>query len=249
MELESLIEDNFRLSGMQKSALGKLNLKTLKDLLYYLPSRYESFSERKNISELQEGDRTTIYGQIIDTKIEKTWRKKMPLSQITIGDYTGTIKATWFNQPYIAKILKTGEKIALTGKISRGKSGLYIANPSYEKITSYEALGEGSALLSIYPESRGITSRWLRFAVQKILRSLTLTSDVLKDPIPEKILKSYRLPKLSSALVFIHAPKNLDNAEVARKRFAFEEIFFIQMARLKERNLHNRYHSFKIDIS
>ncbi|MEK7576009.1 MAG: DEAD/DEAH box helicase, partial [Patescibacteria group bacterium] len=257
MKLESLIEDNFRLSSAQKSALGKLNLKTLKDLLYYFPSRYESFSERKNISELQEGDRTTIYGQIIDTKMEKTWRRKMSLSQITIGDYTGTIKATWFNQPYIANILKIGEKIALTGKISRGKSGLYIANPSYEKISSYEALGEGSAILAIYPESRGITSRWLRFAIQKILRSimptsdvgLLKTSDVLRDPVPEKILKSYHLPKLSSALVFIHAPKNQDNAEVARKRFAFEEIFFIQLSRLKERSLHNKHHSFKVNIS
>lgn len=256
MELESLIEDNFRLSGAQKSALEKLNLKTLKDLLYYFPSRYESFSERKNIAELKEGDRTTIYGQIIDTKMEKTWRKKMSLSQITIGDYTSTIKATWFNQPYIANILKIGEKVALTGKISKGKSGLYIANPSYEKINSYEALGEGSALLAIYPESRGITSRWLRFAIQKILKSLSTsdvlnnsTSDVLKDPIPEKILKSYHLPKLSSALIFVHAPKNPDNAEVARKRFSFEEIFFIQLSRLKERSLHDKHHSFKINVS
>lgn len=246
MELNSLIEDSFRLTDKQKSGLKNLGLKTIRDLLFYFPSRHESFSERKNITDLQEGDRTTIYGQIIDAKKEKTWRKKMPLSHATIGDYTGTIKAVWFNQPYIVSILRPGEKAALTGKISRGKSGLYIANPVYEKISSYEALGHGSSLLAIYPETKGITSRWLRFSIQKILKN---NNQFPFDPVPQEILNAYHLPSLKSSLFFIHAPQKLSDAEAGRKRFSFEEVFFIQLGRLKERQERDKHRSFNIKIT
>ncbi len=245
MNLNSQIEENFRLIDWQKKGLKKLGLKTVRDLLFYFPNRYESFSDRKNIIDLVEGDKTTVFGQINDIKMEKTWRKKLNLTEAILSDITGTINAVWFHQPYIAKILKAGDKIALTGKISRNKNGLYISNPSYEKITSYEALGQGSSLLAIYPETKGVTSRWLRFAVQRIIKNL---ETMPPDPIPEKILQTYHLPSLKSALIFIHTPQKLSDAEAARKRFSFEEIFFIQLSRLRQRIQLESRHSFAIKI-
>lgn len=255
MDLDSLIEKQFRLSEMQKKGLKKIGLRTLSDLLFYFPFRYESFSERKNIIDLEEGDKTTIYGKISDLKMEKSWQRKMPLSHAIISDFTGAINAVWFYQPYVANILRIGDKVALTGKIGRNKTGLYIANPSYEKISSYEALGEGAAFLAIYPETTGVTSRWLRFAIQKILKTITSdvlkssTSDVFKDPIPPEILNQYHLPSLKSALIFIHTPQKLSDAEAARKRFSFEEVFFIQLSHLKQRAEHKKKHSFDIKVS
>ena len=244
MPLNSLIEENFRLNLWQKRALKKLGLKKISDLLFYFPSRYESFSQRKNIIDLTEGDKTTVYGRVTDIKMEKTWKKRLTLCQAVISDLTGTINAVWFHQPYIANILKIGDKIALSGKIARNKAGLYLANPTYEKISSYEALGQGSALLAIYPETRGLSSRWLRFAIQKILG----TSELSPDPIPKKILENYHLPSQKSALIFIHTPKKLSDAEAARKRFSFEEIFFIQLSRLKQRTRRNKKRSFAIKV-
>jgi len=229
----------------QKRGLRKLGLKTICDLLFYFPSRYENFSERKNIIDLKEGDKTTIYGKISDLKMEKSWQRKMPLSHAIISDFTGTINAVWFYQPYVANILRIGDKVALTGKIGRNKTGLYIANPSYEKINSYEALGKGAALLAIYPETTGITSRWLRFAIQKILKTI---AEFPADPIPPETLNQYHLPSLKSALIFIHTPQKLSDAEAARKRFSFEEVFFIQLSHLKQRVEHKKKHSFDIKI-
>lgn len=258
MQLNSLIEENFRLTDKHKKGLKKIGLKTIRDLLFYFPSRYESFSERKNIIDLKEGDQTTVYGRIIDIKKSKSWQKRRSLTQATIGDHTASINVVWFSQPYVANILKDGDKVALTGKIASGKSGLYIANPTYEKISSYEALGKGAEILAIYPETRGITSHWLRFAVQKILREFPKGSPLgtqrgtlweLLDSVPQEILNQYHLPSLKSSLFFIHAPQKLSDAEAARKRFSFEEIFFIQLARLKERKEHDKYHSFNIKIS
>ncbi len=225
--------------------MGKLGLKKISDLLFYFPSRYENFSERKNIINLAEGDKTTVFGEIIEASLGKTWRKKMAISEITVGDNTGAIKAVWFHQPYMAKMLNVGDKVALTGKISRNKSGLSISNPNFEKISDYEALGEGSMILPVYPETSGITSRWLRFAVRKILNSL---KEDIADPIPEEILKKYHLPSLKSSLIFIHKPQKMKDAEVARKRLAFEEIFFIQLARLKQRQEREKHHSLKISF-
>ena len=245
MELNSSIEKEFRLNPRQKTALGKLGLKTIKDLLFYFPSRYENFSERKNIINLTEGDKTTVFGEVLEASLGKTWRKKMAVSEISLGDNTGIIKAVWFHQPYMAKIITVGDKVALTGKISRNKSGIFISNPDFEKISRYEALGEGSMILPVYPETSGITSRWLRFAVQKILNSL---EENIVDPIPEEILKKYHLPSLKSSLIFIHKPQKIKDAEAARKRLAFEEIFFIQLERLKQRKEREKHHSLKINF-
>ena len=245
MELNSSIEKEFRLSPRQKTALGRLGLKTIKDLLFYFPSRYENFSERKNIVSLEEGDKTTVFGEVLEASLGKTWRKKMAVSEISLGDNTGIIKAVWFHQPYMAKMINIGDKVALTGKISRNKSGLFISNPDFEKISRYEALGAGSMLLPVYSETSGVTSRWLRFAVQKILNSL---EENIVDPIPEEILKKYHLPSLKSSLIFIHKPQKIKDAEAARKRLAFEEIFFIQLARLCQRKEREKHHSLKINF-
>lgn len=246
MDLNSSIEENFRLSPRQKTALNKLGLRKIKDLLFYFPSRYENFSERKNIINLAEGDKTTVFGEVLETNLGKTWRKKMAISEISVGDNTGIIKAVWFHQPYMAKIMNIGDKVALTGKISRNKSVLSMSNPDFEKISKYEALGKGSAILPVYPETSGVTSRWLRFAVQRILNSLK--ADIV-DPVPKDVLKKYRLPSLKSSLIFIHKPQELKDAEAARKRMAFEEIFFIQLVRLKQRKERERYHSLKINFN
>ena len=146
---------------------------------------------------MAEGDKTTVFGEVLSASLGKTWRKKMAISEITVGDNTGIIKAVWFHQPYMAKMLNVGDKVALTGKISRNKSGLSMSNPNFEKISGYEALGEGSMLLPVYPETSGITSRWLRFAIQKILNSL---EEDVADPIPKEVLKKYHLPSLKSSL-------------------------------------------------
>lgn len=259
MNLPDLISDHFRLIERQKAALHKMGLKNIGDLLFYFPHRYESFSERKSIIDLTEGDKTTVFGRVVEIKKNRAFKRRLYYTEAIIGDFTSTIKAIWFNQPYIEKILVKGDKVALTGKITRGKSGTYLSNPTYEKVGEYEDLGEGAALLAVYSESPGVSSKWLRIAIQKILRELPKTPGgstsngrlnlQVEDPIPREILEAYHLPPLYSSLIYIHTPQKLGDAEAARKRFAFEEIFFIQLARLKEREEFKKHHSFKIAVA
>lgn len=258
-ELEKIL----KLTFVQKKALAKLKLKTALDLLRYFPIRYGDPSRVKAIEFLEAGESTAIFGNIKKLQTKKGFRSKVAYSEAVIEDTTGEVRAIWFNQPYIAKMFKEGSPVRIEGRVSaRRKSAetkvpsdsevLYFSNPKIEAVDSvkeasgYSLFGEeGSSTLSpIYPETRGITSNWIYHSVQKILK--LGIGDKLVDSIPKEILDKYHLPDLRSAIFWIHAPKKKENAEAARKRFAFEEIFFIQLDRQREKMQAEREKSFTI---
>jgi ATP-dependent DNA helicase RecG len=102
-------------------------------------------------------------------------------------------------------------------------------------------------LIPIYPETRGITSGWFYYHLKKLISEGE--HEKLTDPIPDEILKKYNLPKLATALVWIHLPKKIEDSMAARKRFAFEEVFFIQLARLRDKKIYQSNPSFKTKVS
>jgi ATP-dependent DNA helicase RecG len=242
MDLNTPLEGNLRLVESQKIALKKLGIKTIEDLLYHFPVRYGDTSEKRNIGSLIVGDSATIFGKISGLKTSKGFRSKIPMSEAWIEDESGKIKAVWFHQPYIAKMLHDGMFVRADGKVSDRKGELYMSNPKIEQVVKlpigvgdslFGEDGEAHSLYPVYPESKGITSNWFYHTIQKIFSSGLL--DTLEDPIPEYILTTYNLPTLKTALVWIHSPQKQDHATSARKRFAFEEVFFIQLERLKAR--------------
>jgi ATP-dependent DNA helicase RecG len=252
---ETKVEHLFpRLLPAQKSALKKLNLVTVKDLLYYFPSRYGNIADTKAIAELSDGDTVTIAGKISGLKASKGFRTKITMAEARVTDHTGSIKAIWFNQPYIAKMLEGVNHAKFHGHVAARKGVLYISNPEFEKLTNLP-IDVGDSLFHaehadlsfhypVYGESRGVTSKWFYHATQKFLSDEIL--DKIPDPIPKEILERYHLPALKTALVWIHTPKKPGHAESARKRFAFQEIFFIQLARLSARKAYEREPSFVI---
>jgi ATP-dependent DNA helicase RecG len=256
MDLSHILEENFRLNSDQKSALKKLGIFTVEDLLYHFSVRYGDTAESRNISGLTKGSEAVIYGRISKLKTSKGFRTKIPMADGIIEDGTGTIKAVWFNQPYLAKMIPDGSLIRAEGKISvRKKTGeIYLSNPKIEKIEQLPtAVGESlfgsgggiNTLYPVYPESQGVTSNWMYHAIQKIFRSGIL--ETLTDPLPDEILEKYNLPTLKTALIWIHAPQNEKDAESARKRFAFEEIFFIQLERQREKKEWQKNPAFIIE--
>ncbi len=255
MQLSDKLEKVFRLDEAHKKALNKLGLFSIEDLLFYFPTRYSDISQIKNINELDTNDNATIYGKISNLKTKKSFKTNMPMGEATIEDLTGKIKITWFNQPYLAKIFKEGQSVMLTGKITDNKGTLCINNPILERIPhmpidKHDSLfkkedGDVGFAYPVYPESKGVTSKWIISKIEKILGSKIL--DEIKDYLPEEILKKYSLPTLKTALIWIHKPKNLKDAEVAKKRFAFEEVFCIQLQRQHDKLEYRKNKSFKIN--
>lgn len=224
-----------RLKPDQKRALTKLGIRTLRDLLYHFPTRYESSEGIKTIDSLVLGETVTLYGHLKGAKAKKTWKTRMPSAEAYLEDGSGRVKVMWFRQPYMAKVAEREGLVKITGKVAGSEGKLYITNPAVEKAEmmpaiSHESLfgGEGPALFAVYPETKGISSLWFRHAIERVMRSGI--AEIIDDIIPEALRTDYRLPKAATALIWIHTPKSQKDADVARKRFAFEEVFSIQLA-------------------
>ncbi len=256
MQLSDKLETQFRLSPEQKRALARLGLNIVADLLFYFPERYTGQSVLKMIRDLEGGETATVYGEISKLNIRKSFRTKVPMAEAVLDDGTGKLKITWFNQAFIGKMLHDGQRVTLTGKVSSGKYGLSMSNPEYEKGKSlpidthdslfYESGNTKDFSFPVYRETKGITSKWIYHAIEKIIGSGLVSK--LVEYIPEEILKKYSLPKLSTALIWIHMPQSDRDAQAARKRFAFEEVFMIQLEKAREREENRTKKSFKISV-
>lgn len=247
----------FRTTESQKAALQRLGIDTIKDLLYFFPIRYGHVSHIKNINETQVDEHVTILGVIRDIRVKKTFTSNIPTSEATLEDIRGdTIKIIWFHQAFIAKTLSVGQNVRLTGKISITQTGTkHLVNPEIEKISSLPIDNHGSLFQSeevrkehfgypVYRETRGITSKWIYHSILKIIASGIL--DSLDDTLPQYLRDRYSLPSLSTAIFWIHHPKNEHDARTARKRFAFEEIFLIQLRNQRRRMYHKKLFSYTL---
>ena len=255
MELSDKLELKFRLDANQKRALHKLKIFSVADLLQHYPVRYSDVSTVMKIEDLVAGDTATVYGKVSKLKTKKGFRSKIPMAEGQIEDISGKIKIIWYNQAYMAKMLHEGDSVKLTGKVTGSKNGTYIANPEFEKlpnmpIDAHETLFAGKNTdntgfsYPVYVETRGVTSKWFYHAVEKVIREKTL--DSITDYIPAEILKKYSLPTLRTAFFWIHKPKNAKDAQSARKRFAFEEVFCIQLERQHDKHEYRKNKSFQI---
>lgn len=118
MNLKNDITELFRLTGIQKDALRRLEITTIEDLLYHFPVRYGDAVETKNIDALIHGENAVIFGRISGLKITKGFRTKVPMAQGYVEDETGRIPCVWFNQPYVAKMFHDGMLVRVEGKVS-----------------------------------------------------------------------------------------------------------------------------------
>jgi len=181
MKLEDKIELHFRLAPATEKALVKLNLKTIKDLLFYFPNRYSEISQIRNIETLEEGELVTILGKISGLSTQKGFRSKIPMSKAILSDLTGSINIVWFHQPYLAKMIKNGGTVRVTGKVSNNKTyGLTLTNPEI-KNEGFLPIDINDSLFSkdqdnlqygypIYHETKGITSKWIYHTINKIFK-------------------------------------------------------------------------------
>lgn len=216
--------------------LDKLELKTVRDLLWHFPSRYEDFSKIYSVDDLEPGQQATIQGTVEEVHASQSWRKHMSIVDATIADETGSVRAVWFNQPYVANILKVGRRANFAGKVSLSEEGeLYLSHPAYEVLRTADAAGADTKhtarLVPVYPETRGLTSRGLRFIIQSILKR----APVLKEWLPEETRVALGFPEINAAIRTIHFPKNSDDAAAAQKRFSFENLFLLQIVNLQRK--------------
>ena len=216
--------------------LEKMGIKTVRDLLWHFPTRYEDFTKIYAIAELEPGQQATIQGIVEEVQSKHSWRRGMSIVEATIADESGSIRAVWFNQSYVANVLKTGRAANFAGKASVSEEGeIYLNNPVYEVIharnQASQEMNHTARLVPVYPETRGLTSRGIRFVTQTLFRK----KPVLKEWIPNDILTEFNFPELNEAIHSIHFPYAIEDATAARARFSFEELFLLQILNLQQK--------------
>ncbi len=220
------LKTNIRsLSGIYKryaAPLEKLGIVTLEDFLYHIPFRYEDYTLISKISDIQSGEVVTIRGTVTEIKNQYT-RSRFTLQKAKIKDESGTIEVVWFNQPYIAKNIKEGDHISLSGKADEKMGKIQLNSPDYEIGT--ENFIHTGRLVPIYPETRGISSKWMRRQTFKILHD---NKKEIIDFLPDEIRKSNKLNGLFDSIYGIHFPENLNEIKNAKKRLGFDELFLTQ---------------------
>ena len=249
---------HFRLIATQASALRRLEIRTIRDLLYHFPARYERAGASGTTTTLVPGTKVTLIGTLGKLEAKKLWKSRRPATQGVFSDSRSKVKVMWFNQPYIAKMAPQGVPVKLTGSVGGSAERPYISNPEiialppgtvlaeglFESPESSKLKAESSKLFPVYPESRGITSKWFYHALKRVFASKV--HEHIDDPLPADIRARYHLPDLATALVWIHAPEDERHSVAARKRFSFEEIFAMQIVRAKERAENAALPSFTI---
>ena len=229
MNLSTPIEKLYMIGPTYAKLLGRLEIRTAEDLIHHYPFRYEDYSIISKVSLIQPGEKVTVQGEVLSMKNVYTKRGKK-IQQATVADETGKIEAVWFNQPFLVKNIHQGDKISLSGKIEWFGHKLILVSPEHE-VMKQRTIHTGR-LVPIYPETRGVSSKWLRSRIAPLLLKY---QGSLTEYLPEKIIEKYSLLDFSQAVEKIHFPDNQTLAKKARQRLAFDELFLIQLASLKRK--------------
>ncbi|GAB4417743.1 MAG: ATP-dependent DNA helicase RecG [Anaerolineales bacterium] len=210
--------------------LQKLGLHTLGDMLYYFPRRYEDYSQLKPIKSLWYGEQVTVIGVVESISSRAVRGGKMQIVEAVLSDGTGALRLSWFNQPWIANRLKKGTSISVSGKVEQYLGRLVMNNPDWEPIETENL--HTNRIVPIYSLTAKITQKWLRNLMNQVVG---YWAERVRDHLPESTRQAAKLPELGKAILNAHFPESQESLKAARKRLAFDEIFFLQMGVLRQK--------------
>ena len=212
------------------TTLEKLGLFTLRDMLYNFPRRYDDYSELKPIKSLWYGEQVTVIGSIQSVTGRPIRSGKSHITEVVIGDGTGALRLSWFNQPWLTNRFKKGMSISVSGKVDQYLGRLVMSSPDWEMIETENL--HTNRIVPIYALTAKITQKWLRKQMKQVI---SYWAPKITDHLPESVRLAAKLPRLDTALENVHFPKTQAHLKLARERLAFDEIFFLQMGVLRQK--------------
>lgn len=225
INLDSSLEEIPRIKKTTVKRLEKIGLKTVRDLIFYWPFRYDDYSKIMTIKELKGQKSGTVRVKINLIANHRSPRKKITITEAIVTDDTDSIKVVWFNQPFLNKVLRSGQEVYLAGKIDQDDYyGTQFLNPSYEICQQNNPIHTGR-LVPIYSTTTNLTQKQLRYLVKQNLH----LAQHIEDWLPRSTRSQYNLTGISFALEQIHFPQDRKWLERATHRLKFDELFLIQL--------------------
>lgn len=223
--------------------LERLGAHTIQDLLTVFPRRYDDYTLLKPINKLTYGEQVTVIGTIWQTTSRRT-RTNHTLVESIINDGTGTVQATWFNQPWLVEQLPAGMQVVLSGKVDLFLGRLVFNSPDWEPV-ELEPL-RTRRIVPVYPLTDGLNAAKMREIMQRTVKEW---APRVPDPLPDELRRRHRLYSLPYALQQMHFPDSLDHMRRARARLAFDELLLLQLGVQRQRHEWLRHPGLALDVS
>jgi ATP-dependent DNA helicase RecG len=218
-------------SSRHEAQFEKLDVHTVRDLLYLFPHRHNDFAKLRKIAELTPGEEETVRGRVWSA--HETRLAGRPGTEATIGDDSGMMRLVWFNNPWVAKQLRTNSEIVVSGKVHLYHGRPVLENPEWELWEQGEELTHTGRLVPVYPLTKGLPGRTVRRIVRPALDTYP---DMLTDPLPPDLRKRLELPEIAAAVRQAHYPDGQASLEDARRRLALDELLPLQLSVLLRRS-------------
>ena len=235
LSIDSPLESLSRVSALDARRLQRLGLRTVRDLLLYLPFGWEAYGEPVELEEAEVGSQATVLVEVDRIAAKRTPRRGMQLTEALVHDDAGSpLKVVWFNQPYLARQLRRGDRLALAGVVrpSRFGPGLEMQNPHHEVVGRDAGPRRIGGLMPKYHLTNGLTSRRIASWVETVLP----LADQLEDLVPAETRERQRLLPVAEAVRCGHRPNDESDWREAKRRMAFAELLELQAAFLLARD-------------
>ena len=201
----------------------RLGVHTIRDLLYYFPNRHLDYSRLQTISTILEGKEQTIIANIWEVRMTIVGGKRH--TEATLGDDSGNMRAIWFNNPYVARQMKAGSRVVMSGRIKIFAGRPVFESPEWELYDEGDLIHTGR-LVPLYPLTSGLYQRQVRKLSKSIVDTYT---NQIPEIMPVSILRKHNLLSLHEAITQAHFPQDFTYKERARVRLAFDELMLLQI--------------------
>ena len=206
------------------AAAADMDLGSVGDILLHIPHSYRDRAEPRKLAELRIGEEATVEVDVRSARVRPTRRRGLVIVEAAVADDSGPAKAVWFNQAWLVDRLTEGTRLLLFGKLDR--SGF--------RVEAHEVLGAGgpatgihtTGIVPVHPASERLRAQRLR---EWAWQARPLACRAI-EPLPAELRARRGLASAADALTAAHFPESLDEAEEARRRLAFEELFLHQVA-------------------
>lgn len=210
--------------------LDRLDIRTLEDLIYHVPFRYDDRSDQTAIAQVPVGETISLVGEVLSVVSQRT-RSGMTIQKGLFTDGTDTLAVVWFNQPFLSRVFAKDHHVILTGKVKQQGGTLTLQSPTYELVQpSLDANSE--ALFPVYSLTQGLSNKWMRAKIRYALKATHIP-----DWMPEKIKATYALLPLADALQSLHDPQSSRELALGKERLAFDELFLLQLRAQRYKSL------------
>jgi len=234
---DPLLESSQFVKGVGPSRqvlLGRLGIETVEDLLMHFPRKYYDRSRIVKISHVKMGEEVTFIATVLAVSLRKTRRGQSVLT-VAVGDETGNMELVFFNQPYLEKKFRPGERIVVSGVVNIYGGRKQMVSPEYEVFSGEldDSLIHTGRIVPIYPLTSGISQRMMRKIISAAIEKCR---GGVKENLNPRLVLDEGFPSREEAFRQIHYPENEEQVDRARRRFKFEEVFFLHLLLKSRRN-------------